>query len=164
MQILDQGHLLQYEKLALLAGVEIRTVRNAISAGDLIAVEHQFYKDVHIDNASARRWLVGRRGFRPTFTADGSQPSNLDGVDTPGEFAALLQSQRKRQDAGELPAPDAINHPALTPQSFSRLELGIFELPLDTVFPIADRYCLERRKFLACVMRVFFRDEMDALW
>lgn len=57
----------------------------------------------------------------------------------------------------------AISHPAVTQQTISELEAGVFALPLDAVFPIADYYLLDRKKLLKCVMRVFFNDEMRLL-
>jgi hypothetical protein len=54
-------------------------------------------------------------------------------------------------------------HPAADGRALAELESGVFGLPLDAVFPVADFYRLPRREFLACVMRVFFREELDAI-
>jgi hypothetical protein len=44
-----------------------------------------------------------------------------------------------------------------------QLEAGVFALPLDAVFPVADFYQVDRKAFLECVMRVFFYEELRML-
>lgn len=160
---LDEGNPVLPYKLALLANVDIRTVRNAISAGELISFKSDFDGEVYVENASARRWLHGRRGFKPTVTNQASDGLPIESISTPSEFGALLIAQSKHiGSSGENTKP-AISHPAVTQQTISELEAGVFALPLDAVFPIADYYLLDRKKFLKCVMSVFFNEEMRLL-
>ena len=158
---LDDGQVIALTKVALLAGVDIRTARNAASAGELIA----FKRDdaVYVENASARRWLRGRRGFKPTVEALDGAAWKVENVRTPGHFASFLQQQRLR--IGADPASDKWVglHPSLTLETLQELEGGVFTLPLDAVFPLADFYDVGRKELLACVMRVFFEEELRLL-
>lgn len=157
---LDEGSLLPINKLALLAGVDVRTVRNAISSGDLISTKSD--GDIYIENASARKWLSGRRGFKPTVMLNRGA-INLDEVTGPAEFGAFLAAQRTKigLDSGE--SKLAVFHPSVDSRAIMEIESGVFKLPIDTVFPIADFYQIDRKDFLSCVMRVFFGEQLSAL-
>lgn len=156
---LDEGSDVLMEKLAFLADVDVRTVRNAISAGELVAfkVTDGLQPGIHIDNASARSWLQGRRGFTPTvFRAETAEA--IGDVRSPAEFGAFLVTRREQLglEAGEgklLPMVPGVNAKGL-----AAVEAGVFELPLNAVNPLADFYQLDRKAFLKCVMRVFFSD------
>ncbi|MBP0590365.1 hypothetical protein J8I87_11705 [Paraburkholderia sp. LEh10] len=135
------------ETLVALAGVDARTVRNAMAAGDLA-----FKKDgalVEFDPSSARQWLVGRRGFVPTKPL--VRRVDVDNINTQAEFAQLLTDIRVKLNA------DGINtEPPVDPVAMTSLERGLFTLPLDSAFPLADYFGIRREPFLKCVMRVFF--------
>jgi hypothetical protein len=71
---LDEGSFMSISELALLADMSERSVRNALimeGTGRLNAD-----KSGDIENAEARRWLEGRRGFVPTQKKE--FPKNLD--------------------------------------------------------------------------------------
>lgn len=157
---LDYGQSVVLEKVALLAGVDVRTVRNAVSGGELIAFKTD--DGLAIDNASARSWLNGRRGFKPTVIV-GEAINGLNEVTGPAEFGAFLVAQRKRigLDGGEKKL--VAFHPAVDAHAISEIETGVFKLPIDTAFPIADFYQLDRKEFLSCVMRVFFSEQLSTL-
>ena len=157
---LDDGSSLEVRKLALLANVDIRTVRNAISAGALICPDKE---TGYVENSSARRWLHDRRGFKPTATTDRYDRLTLAVVDTPLGFGAFLVNQRKRIGLENADDKLVASHPSATPHAISQLEAGIFALPLDAVFPISDFYQVDRKEFLECVMRVFFYEERQML-
>lgn len=153
---LDDGSDIPLNKLALLADVDPRTVRNAISSGELKAEKTE--NGLVIDNASARRWLQGRRGFKPTVSVTGSDLS-LDQITTPGAFSAFLKTRRE-----QIGMDDKLLalHP-VEAASLEQVEQGIFALPIDAAFPLADFYQLDRPSFLACVMRVFFNEQLAVL-
>jgi hypothetical protein len=46
---------------------------------------------------------------------------------------------------------------------FQEVERGIFNLPLDSVFHLADFYRLDRKVMLSCVMRIFYPEQLQAL-
>lgn len=156
---LDDGEPLVLEKLAYLAGVDVRTVRNAISSGELSADKTD--EGLRVDNASARKWLQGRRGFKPTVIF-GEAIDSLDSISTPAAFGAFLTAQRARMglDGGD---KVVAFHPGLSAAALMEIEAGVFRLPIDTVFPLADFYQLDRKAFLACVMRVFFNEQLASL-
>ncbi len=61
---LDQGNTLSLDQLAVLAGMNERSVRNATNAKDGSYLE--LNSSGSVDNKVARDWLVNRRGFTPT--------------------------------------------------------------------------------------------------
>ena len=157
---LDAGDLVLPDKLALLAGVDVRTVRNAISAGELTT--HKGVDGVQIENASARSWLIGRRGFKPTVIL-GDALNGVADIASPAEFGAFLTDRRKKLGLNAADNKLVAFHPAVNARALLEIETGVFKLPLDTVFPIADFYQLDRKGFLSCVMRVFFREQLTIL-
>jgi len=164
---LDEGDPVSLPKVALLAKVDVRTVRNAISAGELVALkpeEHSLLsKEIQLDNASVRRWLQSRRGFKPTVqrSLDGI---TLDQVQTPAQFGAFMTEQSKRlAESQQSAAPASTASFAASTTAPPVLEAGVFDLPLSVAFPLADLYQLERKAFIQCVMRVFFAEELAAL-
>lgn len=159
---LDSGDSIDIRKIALLAGVDIRTVRNAISAGDLIAFKDQFTNDLHVENTSGRNWLAGRRGFVPTAPRN-SNPLSLANVKLPYQFGALIKERRTALGLNDNPSNLVPFHSSINLNSLKELELGAFKLPLDAVFPLADYLQFNRKDFLDCVMRVYFREELETL-
>lgn len=162
---LDDGQDFAIMKLALLAKVDMRTVRNAVSAGILVSYKGDVIDDevVMVENASARRWLHGRKGFKPTVLNDIDQSQRLEHVDSPAAFAAFLVSQRKRIGLNSEVGKLVVFHPSVDAKAIDQLEAGVFTLPLDAVFPIADFYQVDRKEMLNCVMRVFFANELTML-
>jgi hypothetical protein len=158
---LDEGSPFMLYKVALLANVDIRTVRNAVSAGELVTFKSN---DVlQVENASARRWLHGRRGFKPTVMPEGHSGLTLKTINSPADFGIFLAERRNHIGYGQTSDKLVVFHPSVNSQAISELEAGVFSMPLDTVFPIADFYQLDRKQFLECVMRVFFYEEMNML-
>lgn len=157
---LDAGDSVSIETVALLANVDIRTVRNAISAGELVA--EKVGKETSIENASARTWLHTRKGFRPTVAGHNADTS-MEDIATPAQFGAFLSRQRAKIGADDGGKKLTVFHRSVTAQELAKLEAGIFSMPLDAVFPLADFYQVGRRELLDSVMRVFFRDEFDML-
>ena len=155
---LDYSMSVQLHKVALLAGVDVRTVRNAVSAGDLTAVKHG--KAIEVEYSSARSWLHGRKGYRPTVHRNEQDLGDLAAVKTPAEFGAFLTARRKHLSLGESAFPRV---QGASPEAVRKLEEGMFPLPLDAAFPVADFYQISRKNFLETVMRVFFLEEFSVL-
>ncbi|TYC51379.1 hypothetical protein ETQ85_24450 [Zoogloea oleivorans] len=160
---LDEGSPIDLYKVALLANVDIRTVRNAVSAGELISFKSSDEQRVLVESASARRWLLGRRGFKSTLKSLDGGYETIDTIKTPAAFGAFLKHQRERLKLDDKFDKLIVMHPSATIQALEQLESGVFSLPLDAVFPVADFYELDRKEFLLCVMRVFFYEEMEVL-
>jgi hypothetical protein len=155
---LDDGESLEILKVALLAGVDVRTVRNAVSAGDLMTSKQGDNR--FVENSSARQWLHGRKGFKPTVHRNELDISDLAEIDSPAAFGAFLADRRERLGISSSLVPLA---PFVSSEALEKLEAGYFPLPLDAVFPVADYYQISRPDFLETVMGVFFADELSAL-
>lgn len=163
---LDDGFEVELGKLALLAQVDIRTVRNAISAGELISEKLKVDDDkdlIFVDNMSAKRWLRSRKGFKQSVCTYRKPPVTIDSVETPSAFGAFLAAQRKELELESSVGKLVVFHPSVNAEALADLEAGVFSLPLDAVFPLADFYQLSRRELLNCVMRVFFSEELSLL-
>lgn len=158
---LDQGDDVELTRVSLLANVDVRTVRNACSAGDLPSTKESGL--VFIENGAARRWLAARRGFTPTELVQYDTDLSITQVQTPADFGALLKRQRDKAVGDDAVARPTVRHPSIDSTTLSQLESGVFALPLDAVFPLADFYGLPQHAFLDCVMRVFFRSELAAI-
>lgn len=165
---LDGGERISLLKLALLARVDLRTVRNAASAGHLVTCKEEKMLEqdtVFAENASARRWLLGRKGFKPTLLTN-LEREQIGEINSPSGFGSFLAQQRKDVeevlDAADI-AKRSVNHPSVNQGAINQLESGVFTLPLDAVFPIADYYQVSRKEMLECVMRVFFSEELSML-
>ncbi len=165
---LDDGQEISLPKLALLGKVDLRTVRNAVSSGQLITITQPkiFEQEtVFVENASARRWLLGRKGFKPTPLIN-TEREPIGEVTTPTGFASFLISQRKQIEAdldADNIAKRSVNHPSVDQTAIKELESGVFSLHLDAVFPIADYYQVSRKDMLNCVLRIFFSEEYQML-
>lgn len=157
---LDDGQPVLVDKVALLAAVDVRTVRNAISAGELVSFKSE--NGLAVENASARTWLNGRRGFKPTVIL-GDEIGNLNDIATPSAFGAFMSAQRVRNGMGGEKNELFVFHPSFDERIVTEIEAGIFNLPIDAAFQIADLYRLDRKHFLACVMRVFYSEELSSL-
>ena len=158
---LDEGSPVLHHRLALLANVDLRTVRNAISGGELASFKQD--DEVFVENASARRWLLNRKGFKPTVMQGDLAAQQIDGINAPATFGAYLADRRKRLGLAFESGKPLILHRSVDVDALAQLEAGIFVLTLDAVFPLADFYQLGRKAFLNCVMRVFFNEELQML-
>lgn len=165
---LDGGENISLIKLALLARVDLRTVRNAVSSGQIATCKQEKALEqdtVFAENASARRWLLGRKGFKPTLRTNLDR-EQIGDINSPSGFGAFLVQQRKEVEE-MLDAADiekrSVNHSSVNQEAINQLESGVFALPLDAVFPIADYYQVSRKAMLECVMRVFFSEELSML-
>ena len=157
---LDQGESLDIERVALLANVHVRTVRNAISAGELVA--EKVLGSTMVDNASARRWLNDRRGFIPTTIRDAGS-AQIEEANSPPALAALVRQRREELDLDASRNVLAPSHPAQNDQILQDLERGMFSAPLDAAFPLADFYQFDRVQFLRAIMRCFFPEQLKVL-
>lgn len=162
---LDQGEGIREDRLALLANVDLRTVRNAISSGALVSSKED---GPYIGSDAARAWLMGRKGFKPTVVASDTALKIAD-VQTPASFGGLLRQQRMDREQqlanAAVPTPALLldAYPGLTKKMLAEVEAGVFRLALSLTRPLADYYDIDRDAFLDCVMRVFFPDELEAL-
>lgn len=158
---LDDGDDLTPQKIALLAGVDPRTVRNAISAGEMVA--HKTEDGLLVENASVRSWLSKRRGFRPTRLQAAASAESLRDVDSPVALGALLRHAREARGVSLENQKLLVLHPLVDKTSLALIEQGVFQLPLDAVYAIADFYEVNRAQLLWTVMRIYFPTQLTAL-
>jgi hypothetical protein len=157
---LDNFETVSIGTLALLASVDIRTVRNAISAGELTS--QKMGSNVYIDNASARNWLSGRRSFRPTqMKVVGIE--SVTSISSPAEFGWFLSAQRQKLGNEIDDKKLVLFHPLIDSKAIKEIEMGVFKLPLDTVTPLSDFYQIDRNDFLVTIMKVFYGEQYRAL-
>ena len=153
---LDIGEDIEIKKLALLADIDQRTVRNAVSAGELDAIKVS--GSTVILNKSALKWLASRRGYTPTrFIA--ATDKILCNITSATELGAYLMQRRE-----SLNLKLHVNtHPALNTKALSELELGQFTLSLDEVYQLADFYNLDSGELLETVMLTFYSEQFKTL-
>lgn len=168
---LDRGDRLTLEGVALLAGMNERSVRNAISAdgeGKLIIGENGF-----VTNEEATRWLVGRRGFRPTEKRElpkdlQSLPDALLDVEIP----VFVRSRLKALWAS--PGPDTgdlHDHWKYRAAKQANVPLDRIEAAMQLPLSIRPEECAGLAKILKVdvvwfthqVMTALFPDQMDML-
>ncbi|MDB5969049.1 MAG: hypothetical protein JWQ90_1499 [Hydrocarboniphaga sp.] len=159
---LDEGSPMIPMSVSLLAGVDIRTIRNAMSAGDLVKLDAKDGSSL-IENSSARHWLLGRRNFKPTVVGAQSHGLRLEDLRTPSQFGQFLREQRARIGADRPQGKLVVMHQSVGAEAILAVENGVFNLPLDCVLPLADFYQVDRRALIDCVMKVFFPKELRLL-
>lgn len=158
---LDDGQPLSPQSIALLAGVDIRTVRNACSAGELINFKQPLTNELMVDNKSAKTWLSGRRGFIPTNHASTTTLS-LSNIRNPSEFGLMIQERMSSLKKDSHHA-DFVFHDAWTTESLEALKSGKFNAPLDSLTHLSNFLEIEHKELLLCVMRVFYPEQLSML-
>jgi hypothetical protein len=145
---------LTVKEVALLAFVEERSVRNAISRGEL-----QSEKDgsaTMIANEEARAWLRGRRGFNPTqyIYADVSE---LSDITKSSELASYLQLKREKTlklEVDQLLSQVADTHISL--DDLHALESGEYRLAIEDSNELARLYREPPALMMKKIVMVFF--------
>lgn len=155
---LDNGYETDPEELALLAGVDVRFVRDAISARELSAREDG-KGEASVSPVSASRWLLRREDFKPTQARDVALP--MGSVKTPLDFRSAIVLARERAGIDTAQAAVKAGHPMVNAAVLERLERGMFCMTIDAIVPVAAAYGLEGKEFEEAVMRVFFRGEAE---
>ena len=158
---LDGGFSVQAGVLPYLARVDIRTVKNAISAKELLVNDSLGSKPVYVTNSSARRWLRHRRHFHPAW--DHRAAESLEKVSSSEDLAEFLQ---KRRADLELTFDKSLmpRHPAVTQQSLEALEDGIFTMPLDVVPQLAEYYHVDEKLLLDVVLHCFCAELLNDIF
>lgn len=150
---LDTGNDIGIMKLALLADVDIRTVRNAVSSGELSSTKVD--NVVFINNRSAQLWLINRRAFKPTKFIT-SLKKDFGSINNGIELGAYLAM--KRENLGlELPKQEIhAKKCSIQPTDIAQLESGVFNLPLYSIDLLADFYEVPSEELLDVIMTVYF--------
>jgi len=168
---------LSVQDVALLGCLDERSVRNAISQGDI-----KSRKDgsaTVIQNAEARRWLQDRRGYNPTIWL-GKDMDGLDSVKTTSQFTNYLQTRRKEiapsdsiedflsASISEFPTLDAAklfgNEVHISAKDVQILEGGEFPWPISICYQFSVFYKVTDRSMTETVMKLFFPDQYQLLF
>ena len=173
---LDQGATLDIEALALLADMNERSVRNAVSLdGDARLV---LGDDSKASNEEAVRWLNGRRGFvatkRRELPREAEQlPAALDDIEIPGFLESRLKALWDRPDYQDGVVADATGQPAWLVRAAREAGLRPERLDAATQLPfdihphecegLAKAARLDPVWFTYQVMTALFPKEIDML-
>lgn len=157
---LDIDSSIDILKLALLANVDVRTVRNAISAGDLTS--EKIDNVVLVDSQSALLWLSKRRAYTPTKFIRSIQ-KELNEVNSATEFGMYLHSLRGELGIS-LPEANLEQGPVtISPSDIKNIESGIFKLPINSVDLLASYYQVNKKELLNKIMNIFFLEQLSLI-
>lgn len=156
---LDEDGDLDIKNLALLAGVDERTIRNAASAGTFEIKKSG--SSTFISNAEARRWLNNRPDFKPTQYIEITTGYLFDGYYHTGtgfgQFVAL-----KRQEQ-ELTLENIAKEIGVEVDVIVDLEKGIDRIQLGQVSKLQNLLKIENNKLLSDYMEIFHWEEFSHL-
>jgi transcriptional regulator with XRE-family HTH domain len=148
---LDSGDDLSLKEIALLAGVDERTIRNSASSKDEDSLQiKKSGSSTMIENAEARRWLNNRPDFKKT--RDYMDAVIQDEKDF-GEF--IFQ---KRNELG-LTLDDVANAIGSDLETLNDLEKGVNRIYLNQVSKLQNILKIEDNKLLGDYMKIFYYDE-----
>lgn len=158
---LDNGDSLNLKELALLAGVDERTVRNAASSKDANSLKTQKSGgSTIIDNDEAKRWLANRPDFKPTeYIEDNTLDTPRYFEDAAGFGRYLIHRLEELGLAIEKVA-DAIG---VSTDIVLDLENGIDRLHLSQVGKLSLVLKEDRSRFIKDYMRIFHLQELADL-
>lgn len=157
---LDGGLSVTIQDIALLANVDERTVRNAISAKEIET--SKLDKKISIDNKSAINWLSRRKGFNPTKFPN-LEAVNFDEIKSISEFGAYLKSIRENLNIEISNQTWISKEKGIRSTDILGLEQGIFILSIDKCEALSDFYNIDRDSFLIKVMDLFFIEELELI-
>ncbi|WP_180130299.1 MULTISPECIES: hypothetical protein [unclassified Acinetobacter] len=139
--------------IAHLADIDLRTLKNAISAGEIEA-----FSKHELSSASLKHWLSKRKGFKPTFYVKQTQNFSFN---SPTSFATMLKEARLHLE--ENFNPEELLNACSCSNVIEQLELGIFELPLNFLPLIAKTYEIPYPILFKQVMQTFYPNEYALL-
>jgi transcriptional regulator with XRE-family HTH domain len=148
---LDCGVDLSLKELALLAGVDERTIRNSASSKDEGSLEiKKSGSSTMFGNAEAKKWLNNRPDFKPTRDYDDAVVQNEK------EFGEFISQKRNEL---ELTLDDVANAIEVDLETLIDLEKGIDRLYLSQVSKLQNTLKIEENKLLGDYMKIFHYHE-----
>lgn len=152
---LDAELALSIKELALLAGVDERTIRNAASSGAFEIMK--FGSSTMIDNAEARKWLNARPDFKPTKYRS---EQIISGVYTATEFGNFVTL--KMEENG-LTTENVAKEIGVEVDVIFDLEKGIDRINLGHISKLQNLLKIEGNKLLSDYMEIFHPEEYGNL-
>lgn len=160
---LDEGLDLTLKQMALLARVDVRTIRNAASSkgSDHLKTIKEGGRTL-VDNDAAREWLSNRRGFKESRYLGSEQA--IPPLSTPAELGAWLRNRRTEKgfDNAEGLAKE-IGWPAKRASEIVALEEGKRGCHVEDCAVLADTLELDPGWLTSVVMQVFYPNQYGLL-
>lgn len=138
--------------IAQLAGIDLRTLKNAVSAGEINA----FSKN-ELCASSLKQWLLTRKGFKPTIYTN----ENSHFFNSPTSFASVLKKARETLDYFD--PTKLIEACENQPNVIEQLELGILDVALDKLPLVAKTYGIPYPILFKQVMQTYYPNEYALL-
>jgi hypothetical protein len=139
--------------IAQLAGIDLRTLKNAISAGEIETLSKK-----ELCASSLKKWLLTRKGFKPTFYNTKSDYF----FNSPVSFAELLKKSREKIGDRFDPS-DLLKACPNQPNVLDEIERGILDLPLDVLPLVSKIYEIPYPVLLKQVMQTYYPNEYSLL-
>ena len=152
---LDAELSLSIKELALLAGVDERTIRNAASAGAFEITK--FGSSTIIDNAEARKWLNARPDFKPTKYRN---KQIVSGVYTATEFGNFVTM---KMEENELTTENVAKEVGVEVNVIVDLEKGIDRINLGHISKLQNLLKIDGNQLLKDFMEIFHPEEYGNL-
>jgi|GEM_PF-1793355 len=151
---LDEDDDLNIKNLALLAGVDERTIRNTASVG-AFEIKKSGSSTI-ISNTEARRWLNTRPDFKATEHKGKSPGRIFVGHYTATEFGQFLALNRKEQN---LTVEQVAQEIGVETDVLIDLEKGIDRIHLSQISKLQNLLKIEGNKLLNDYMEIFHYEE-----
>lgn len=182
---LDSGNTMSLEKIAILADMNERSVKNALAATgeNRLSLNEQG----SVDNADALRWLKNRRGFKPTVRTSFSEeiaecPEELDAIEIPSfvehrigllfsdgllDTLALSHASTPSTEGAFVEYPEIFQRVSkasgLTPESIQNAIQQPLKIRPEECQGLAKALAVDPVWFTMQVMRALFPTQMDML-
>ncbi len=152
---LDAELELSIKELALLAGVDERTIRNAASAGAFEITK--FGSSTLIDSTEARKWLNARPDFKPTKYRN---EQIISGVYTATEFGNFVTM---KMEENELTTDNVAKEIGVEVDVIVDLEKGIDRINLGHISKLQNLLKIDGNQLLSDYMEIFHPEEYGNL-
>lgn len=142
------------QAIAKLADIDVRTLKNAISANEIETISKGI-----LCASSLKQWLLNRKGFKPTSY---TKNQTIDFFfNSPSTFAKILKQAREK--LAENFDPNELILFSKQENIIKDLELGIFNLPLNSLSIISKTYQIPHPILLKQVLQTFYPTEFSLL-
>lgn len=155
---LDQDDDLNIKELALLAGVDERTIRNAASAGNIETIKSG--SETLVLNKDAKKWLYARPDFKPTKYLNKKDTNSEIDVTTATAFGQFLALRREAQN---LTIGDVTKETGIDVDELMDLEKGIDRIHLSHISKLQNALKIENNTLLNKYMEIFHWEEFTSL-
>lgn len=150
----DLGNTNYPQAIAKLANIDVRTLKNAISANEI----EMLSKGI-LSASSLKQWLLGRKGFKPTIYQKDKSLNYF--FNSPNTFAQVIATVR--EELGEKFDPKELILLTKQENIIKELESGIFNLPLQCIPILSKIYHIPHPILLKQILKTFYPKEYALL-